>query len=159
MLEKTGLLWGVLTVGCGLDGGSVMNKIVLISCVGQKLPYKTRAEELYTSSLFIFCLSYAKSLKPHAIFILSAKYGLTALDQEIEPYELTLKTMKEPQVRNWAETVLGQLRRHCDLMNDEFIILAGERYRKYLVPHMGHVQIPLEGLRIGEQLKWLKEHF
>ena len=130
----------------------------MISCVGEKLPYKARAEELYTSTLFILSMRYAKSLKPHAIFILSAKYGLTALDQEIEPYELTLNKMRKSQVENWAEIVLDQIRSHCDLQEHEFVILAGQRYRKYLIPHMGHIEIPLKGLRIGEQLKWLKEH-
>jgi hypothetical protein len=135
-----------------------MNKIVLIACAGEKLPNKARAEELYTSTLFALSMKYAKSLKPHAIFILSAKYGLTALDREIEPYELILKKMKRSQVENWAEIVLDQLRSRCNLKNDEFVILAGEKYRKYLVPHMGQVEIPLRGMRIGEQLKWLKEH-
>jgi len=135
-----------------------MNELVLISCVSKKLSYKARAEKLYKSPWFESSMKYAKSLKPHAIFILSAKYGLLALDQEIEPYDLTLKTMRKSQVKNWANIVIDQLRCHCDLRNDEFIILAGDKYRKYLVPHLDHVKIPLKGMRIGEQLKWLKEH-
>ncbi len=136
-----------------------MNEIVLISCVGEKLSHKARAEELYISDFFVSSLKYAKSLKPHAIFILSAKYHLTALDREIEPYDLTLNTMRKKQVKEWAKKVVEQLGSNCDLKNDEFVILAGQRYREYLVPHMDHIKIPMEGMRIGEQLKWLKEHF
>jgi len=44
-----------------------------------------------------------------AVAILSAKYGLLLLDDEIEPYELTLKTMTGKQFqRGWTlSTVYG----------------------------------------------------
>jgi hypothetical protein len=48
-----------------------MKRIALISCVKQKLPYKARAEDLYTSDLFRKHLAYAKQLAPDAIYILS----------------------------------------------------------------------------------------
>lgn len=35
--------------------------------------------------------------------------------------------------------------------------LAGARYRKYLIPNIRSYSIPLEGLTIGRQLKYLKE--
>ena len=38
-------------------------------------------------------LKFAKSLNPDNIFILSAKYGLIDLDEEIEPYDKTLNLM------------------------------------------------------------------
>ncbi len=42
--------------------------------------------------------------------------------------------------------------------NDHFIILAGKRYREHLLPHLAHVEIPMEGLPIGKQLQFLKQH-
>ena len=62
-----------------------MKKIVLISCVSKKLAVKSKAENLYSSVLFKYNLRYAKSLNPEKIFILSAKYGLLSLDDEVEP--------------------------------------------------------------------------
>ena len=70
-----------------------MRKIVLISCVSKKLPYKAQAKQLYISPLFKKNLAYAQQLKPDAIFILSAKYGLVDLEQVIEPYDLALKSI------------------------------------------------------------------
>jgi len=49
-----------------------MKKIVLISCVSKKLHHKSKAQDLYVSSLFLKNLQYAKSLNPDKIFILSA---------------------------------------------------------------------------------------
>jgi hypothetical protein len=134
-----------------------MKKIVLISCVSQKLSHKSKAKDMYISSLFKYNLKYAKSLNPDTIYILSAKYGLLDLNKEIEPYNLTLNTMKSGEIKDWAIKVLNQLNKVTDLQNDEFIFLAGENYRKYLIPHISQYKIPLEGLRIGEQLKYLKE--
>jgi cytoplasmic iron level regulating protein YaaA (DUF328/UPF0246 family) len=132
-----------------------MRKIILISCVSKKHTQKSRARELYISALFKKNLQYALRQDPDQIFILSAKYGLVMLDEEIEPYNLTLNTMSAPEIKRWAEQVLQQLLAHTDVENDLFIFLAGAKYRKYLIPHLTHVQIPFEGLTIGRQLQQL----
>jgi hypothetical protein len=94
-------------------------------------------------------------LNPDTIYILSAKYGLLDLDAEIDPYNQTLNTMPAAEIRSWAERVLLQLRQVGDLRADHFILLAGMKYRKYLLPHMSSYEIPLEGLTIGKQLRFL----
>jgi hypothetical protein len=131
-------------------------KIVLISCVKSKLNAPAKAKDLYTSDLFRSALQYAYFLKADKIFILSAKYGLVDLEQVIAPYEMTLKTMGEPQKRAWANTVINSLRQKTNLQSDLFIILAGEDYRKYLIPSLKHYEVPLEGLAFGQQLHELK---
>lgn len=134
-----------------------MNKklIVLISCVSQKLDHKAKAEDLYISTLFKKNLQYARSLNPDNIFILSAKYGLLGLDDEIDPYDVTLNSMKVNEVRDWSGLVLSQLKQKTDIINDEFVFLAGIKYRKYVLPHLVNSQVPMNGLKIGEQLHWL----
>ena len=92
-----------------------MKQIALISCASKKRPYKTKAEDLYISPLFMGNLRYARSRMPDDIFILSAKYGLLELDTEIEPYNVTLKEMSTAEVRAWADGVLEQLGRRADL--------------------------------------------
>ena len=89
-------------------------KIVLISCVKKKLPYRAKAQDLYISPLFRFNIEYACSLKPDAIYILSAKYGLVSLDQEIDTYNQTLNTMSESQKKAWAQKVLAELSQKTD---------------------------------------------
>lgn len=132
-----------------------MKKVILISCVSKKHKRKSKAKDLYISALFKKNLQYALQQKPDQIFILSAKYGLVLLDEEIEPYDLTLNTMSAPEIRQWATKVTQRLSEHTDLQQDLFIFLAGTKYRKYLIPHLAHVQIPFEGLTIGRQLQQL----
>jgi hypothetical protein len=132
-----------------------MKTVVLIACASKKNPSRARAEDLYESELFRRSLAYARRLRPDSIYILSAKHGLLDLQTEIEPYNVTLNDMSAGEVRTWAVGVLEQLRHTADLRHDRFIILAGDKYRKYIVPHLSLAELPLEGLRIGEQLQFL----
>jgi len=60
--------------------------------------------------------------------------------------------------RAWAEGVIAQLRGKLDGV-DRIVILAGTRYREFIMSELtnrvAEVEVPLEGLRIGEQLSWL----
>jgi len=133
-----------------------MAKVVFISCVSKKLSHKAKAQDLYVSPLFKLNLAYAKKLKPQKIFILSAKHGLLKLTDTIAPYDTTLNTMHDRERRVWGGKVLKQLKGKVNLDKDTFIFLAGGRYRKYLMPHMAHVEIPMIHLGIGKQLQFLK---
>ncbi|MBN2385562.1 MAG: hypothetical protein JXB85_00980 [Anaerolineales bacterium] len=134
-----------------------MKRIILISCVSKKRPYRAKAKDLYISALFRKNLAYAQRLNPDAIYILSAKYGLVDLETEIDPYDLTLNTISAELIKKWAVYVLHQLSAVADLRQDHFIFLAGMKYRKYLLPHLASYVIPLEGLPIGKQLQYLSK--
>ena len=134
-----------------------MAKIVLISCVSKKLNHKSKAQDLYVSPLFQKNLRYARSLNPDKIFILSAKYGLLSLTDVVEPYDKTLNKMTSNEIKEWANSVLKQLQKVFDLDKEEFVFLAGNNYRKFLLPHIKNYKIPMLGLGIGKQLKWLTE--
>lgn len=134
-----------------------MKTIVLISCVKKKQNRKCKAEDMYISSYFKKSLEYAKSLKPDKIFILSAKHGLLSLSTEIEPYELTLNTFKVSELKEWSTRTLQQLTKEANLQNDKFIFLAGNKYRKLLLPELNNYEVPLEGLAIGKQLQYLNQ--
>ncbi len=133
-----------------------MNTIVLISCVSKKLPHKARARDLYISPLFRMNLKYAWQFSPQEVFVLSAKYGLVQLDKEIDPYDVTLNKMSARERRNWAAKVVSQLRGYSDMERDHFVILAGQKYRQYLLPYLKSYEVPLAGLPIGKQLQFLK---
>lgn len=117
-------------------------KIILISCVSQKLPHRAKAKDLYVSTLFRLNLKYANSLNPSAIYVLSAKHGLLELEREIEPYEQTLNNMRTAEIKQWANKVLQQLASVASLEDAEFIFLAGNRYRKHLLPHIKNSVAP-----------------
>jgi hypothetical protein len=133
-----------------------MQRIVLITCVKKKRDRKCKAEDLYISPFFKKNIAYAKSLNPDKIFILSAKYGLLPLDKEIDTYDLTLNSFKKEELKRWADDTLQQLRLETNLDKDKFIFLAGDKYRKYLLPKIKNHEIPFKGLGIGKQLQFLK---
>ena len=134
--------------------------LYLVSCVSQKLPVLAPAKDLYISSLFRKARSYVER-KCQPWFILSAKHGLVHPDQPIAPYDLTLNTMGVRDRRWWAKEVLSQLEPHLDDAGG-LVFLAGQRYRQFLEPALQQrgvsVSVPMEGLKIGEQLSWLDKH-
>jgi len=132
-----------------------MKKIVLISCASKKLKFKAKAEDIYISSLFKKSLQYAKKLQPDKVYILSAKFGLLELNEIIEPYNQTLNSMPIDEIIKWSERVLIQLSDVSDLQKDNFTFLAGNNYRKFIIPSITNYQIPMKGLKIGKQLQWL----
>jgi hypothetical protein len=133
-----------------------VSKIILISCVKKKQTLKSLAENLYVSPLFRLNLKYARSLQPQAIYVLSAEHGLLSLETEIEPYEKTLNTMRLAEVKDWASKLVRQLEGCSDLQNDHFVILAGLKYRQFLVPALSSFEIPMERMGLGKQLQYLK---
>ena len=137
--------------------GRPRRAIFLLSCVKGKRPLRAKAVDLYDSALFRKMLRYSQRHNPDAVFILSAKYGLLDPEDIIDPYELTLKTMPIGEVKAWAVGVAKQLRQRADLERDDFTILASDRYRRYLLPHLHHYSVPMKGLRFGQQLHFLSE--
>jgi hypothetical protein len=106
---------------------------------------------MYTSPLFQKTMAYAQRLRPKRIFILSAMFG-----HIICPYERTPKDMNAIARKQWAEDIILELRKHCDLDEETFIFLPGQRYRENIVCHLKHYKVPMEGLSFGQQLQWLK---
>lgn len=133
-----------------------MRTIYLIACASKKLSHRANAQAIYDSTLFKLSLAYAKNQQPDAIYILSAKHGLLDLDTEIDPYDLTLNNLSAQDKRTWALRVRSEIEQKADLRADHFVFLAGQNYRTNLSPYMAHYEVPLEGLRIGEQLQYLK---
>ena len=134
-------------------------KIHLVSCVGQKATEPRRAEDLYVSDWFRKARRYVKE-QDGSWYILSAKYGLLEPSETIEPYEATLKRMRVIERRAWTVHVLKRLQQVLR-SDDAVVVLEGQAYREFLVPELERlgysVSIPMEGLTIGRQLKWLKE--
>lgn len=137
---------------------STVRNLILISCVSQKRTQAVPARQLYISPLFVKALAYAEQQNPDAIYILSAKYGLVGLDTVIEPYDETLNTMATSDRRRWAEGVIYSLRERVNLEQTHVTLLAGTRYREYLLPAFRSYDVHMKGLTIGRQLQFLSEH-
>jgi len=135
-------------------------KIVLVSCVDEKSITACPARYLYTSDWFKKAARYAGQIADEW-YILSTKYGLVHPDQVLDPYNATLKTMKKSARQAWAERVFASLQSRLSL-DDTLVFLAGQAYREFLVDRLSRlgckIEIPMEGLRIGEQMQWLNQH-
>lgn len=132
-------------------------KIALIGCVKKKADKPCEAKDMYISPLFKGCYRLAKKLEAEKIYILSAKYGLIEENQIIKPYNETLNDKSEYERKIWAYNICQSLLRGgVNLDKDEFIILAGENYRKWLIRKLKHYTIPLKGLSLFNQIKYLK---
>lgn len=134
-------------------------RVALISCVKTKLDTKTpvRADELYLSDLFKKSYEYCK-LNYDKVFILSAKYGLLNVDDEILPYEKTLNTMKKNEKEVWYNNVSYSLKNK--LNKEDFIYYhCGSNYRQGLINRLDNLyDVPLLGVSFGNQLKFYKKH-
>lgn len=141
-----------------------MAKIALISCVRTKAEVKSpntiKAESLYISPLFKKALKYAKEkINADRIFILSAKYHLLNLDDQISEYDYTLNGEKADIIKIWSDEVRKQLiDKGVDIANDEIFILAGKNYYKYLITdEFLNVRYLYQNMRIGQILHFLNE--
>jgi len=133
------------------------NALYLVACVKTKRNSRAQAKDLYISALFTKARAYVES-KHGRWRILSAKHGLLDPDKVIGPYELTLNKMGVADRRKWAADVLEALLR-VEPQPKQIIMLAGMKYREYLVPELQKrsidIVVPMEGLAFGEQLSWL----
>jgi hypothetical protein len=138
-----------------------MKKVCLIACASQKQVVAMPAQDLYQSELFRKSVGWMHHQNFDRWFILSAKHGLVKPEQILEPYNLTLNTMKAYARRQWAQSVLNEL---ITVLPEPASItfLAGWKYREYLsepLHEKGYeVLIPMRSLGIGKQLQWLDAH-
>ena len=135
------------------------NSIHLVSCVSIKSEHPCPAGMLYRSPWFEKARAYVID-QGGPWYILSAEHGLVHPDTVIEPYERTLNTMGVHARRAWAERVKGQIRNEA-FSPELFVVLAGQRYREFLLDFLKgrsqSVVVPMEGLGIGHQLRWLTQ--
>lgn len=137
-----------------------MQKVYLVACVSKKQSKPAKAELMYQSDWFLKASEYARR-QSHRWYILSAKYGLLATDSRIAPYDKTLLKMPVTERRQWASSVLADIKKVIN-PDETIVFLAGEKYREYLLNPLEEwgyrLEIPMAGLKIGEQLAWLKQH-
>lgn len=132
--------------------------IVFISCTKKKQDHPCPAKKMYSASQwFKLAYSYAESLNPNEIFILSAKYGLLHTNDRIEPYEKTLVSEKDRQIRMWSKMVAEQIKKEGINRNQTAIFLCGKNYRKYIQNLFIRTHAPCSHLGIGQQMQFFKE--
>lgn len=137
--------------------------VCILGCVKTKrnAPGKITAIDLYIGIRFTLMLEYArKHYNDDRIYILSDEYGLVKLTDEIETYEKSLKNMTPGERDLWGNRIIDQLRNEgYNPDTDEFEILAGAMYVRHITGEgkIRNFNLPLKGMKIGEQLHFLKE--
>ena len=132
--------------------------VALVACVAGKRDAPAPAAELYTSDWFQKARRWVER-HARAWHILSARHGLLDPDEVIEPYEERLNPSDGRALYHWGWRVACQLlSRYPDPTT--FVILAGRTYRRHLLPMLRvkgdhETIVPMEGLGIGEQKRWL----
>ncbi len=157
-------------------------RAVLVGCGATKREDACEARDLYTGPLFTASRRYAEA-SGLPWLILSAKHGIIRPDRVIAPYDMTaaqrLKARKHPTLRArawaWDDWLFPAVR--CPLLtmpgewDGELVIElhAGNDYARLLrfalewgmAPDWCSsvtIEEPLQGLQIGERLRWYKEH-
>jgi hypothetical protein len=139
--------------------------LCLVGCSKTKLGHPAPARELYCSPLFRLCRAWAER---HADTwaILSARHGVVAPDEVLAPYQGTLAErrpfgghpLSPAEYGRWlyAHVQAWRSRYVTPAQVPRLVVLAGNGYWQPLSEHGLVVEAPLEGLGIGERLRWLK---
>lgn len=129
--------------------------LVIISCGGKKATTSQPASLMYLGPYFKVCLKYARTLTTDDhIRILSSKYGLLPLAQEISRYEMRItdkEAISDAELRRQA--VSQGLVDESDV-----IIIAGNSYTTKALKIWPVAQTPLKGKgKMGEQMKYMNQ--
>jgi len=137
-------------------------QIILVGCVSLKRSYVSPARDLYISPLWEGRRAYAEE-RGCPWYILSAKYGLLAPDDEIEPYDLKLDELPVDERCEWSQQVFDKLESNESVLQGKTIeIHAGKPYVEYLEPRLREAGAticrPLAHISgIGRQISWYKK--
>jgi hypothetical protein len=132
-------------------------RVYLVSCVSKKTTTAAPSRAFYVSPWFLAVRQYVE-VTGDPWYVLSAKYGLVSPMQVLAPYDETLNNMRIAERRAWASRVTAQTDQLMPSVRT-VVVFAGLRYREFLMDYFKRrwrVEVPMEGLRIGKQLQWLK---
>jgi len=147
----------IAVVGGGVSGvAPVHMMIVVVPCGVAKRSHRTAAGAMYTGAYHRACMRYARSIVvPEQIRILSAKYGLLELADEIEPYNLK---MGQPGCVTAAK--VWQQAQRAGILDATVIALGGRHYTAICRAVWPACFTPLKGVGgMGKQMQWLIRHY
>lgn len=147
-----------------------MRTLYLISCSKTKGKTPGPAREMYQGGAFKLSRDLVEAQRD-SYLILSAKYGLLRPETIIEPYDLSVPSMTSRKRKSWATWVFPQLRAVMAPQGlprwQRVSFLAGFFYAQHLTYLLRawsyeagfrlEIDLPLQGLGIGEQLGYLSD--
>lgn len=115
------------------------------------------AKDLYIGTYFKTNLAYAQYLGADKIYILSAKYGILELSDEIAPYNKNLNVASRREEKIWAYSCYIQLKEKNVDFNEQAFFLGGKVYWQYLSQLFPHKNIPFAHKKNGVQVHIMRE--
>ena len=137
-----------------------LDTVVLISCSSSQRKGTWKARELYCSASFKESLEFAQKLTrgDDCIFVISSKYGLLDLEDEVENYNVRQKDKSEDDMTQWGVKIVEQIvNRGIDINCTEFIILAWGDYYLPLLKPLKYCETPLQNVRVHDKSAKLRE--
>lgn len=109
---------------------------------------------MYTGSLFKMGLRWALSVtSENSVFILSAKYGLLRLDDQIDPYNLFMGDPHSVTATAVKKQALG-----LGILDARIYALGGEEYRNVLREVFNEIMFPVPKVGMGYMMQILKRN-
>lgn len=140
-----------------------MPEIGLVSCTKTKREHAASPRDLYDPSpLFRKARRYCERYHDYWYVLSAMHYLLDPDGSPVEPYDETLTSARVARKREWSERVYSELR-GAGLLNEDVTLVfnAGKAYYAELLPlleeHDVEIRLPLDGLMIGERLKWYNQ--
>ncbi|MFJ5272473.1 DUF6884 domain-containing protein [Streptomyces sp. NPDC088358] len=129
--------------------GGVAPELIVIPCGARKLDHRARAADMYIGSYHRACRRAAEALRPDRLVILSARYGLLGLDDEIDPYDTAHGAADAVTARLLQDQAAERGIRDLDPV----MVLGGARHVTLAKAVWPHALTPLSGTRgMGEQV-------
>lgn len=136
---------------------SPVRRVALITCGKDKLGCAAPARELYTGTQFRLSLQVATCLFGE-VLVLSAKHGLVALDDVLEPYEFSMRDVPPEARVTWGKQVVASLEARYPGEHLELHAYASAPYVEPLraaLPPGWELVDPMRGLEQGYRLSYL----
>ncbi len=131
----------------------------LIAGCGKQTNQTAAAKDVYCSQHFQACHNYAQMQGKWSI--LSPLHQVLSPYQIISPYNKSPRSLSPNERIEWAQSVARKLMEATN-PDVEIVFLTGKLYRQQVIPILqayGYItRAPLEGLGIGQQIKWLTDH-
>lgn len=107
---------------------------------------------MWLSGYFKYVLQYAKS-KFEKVIIMSAKYNFLEIDEELEPYNISLKDMSKEDKLRWSRKTEKKIMDKYPPDKYEYYFITGVDFYQYLKLPDKHILF--EGVPIGKRMQMI----
>jgi diadenosine tetraphosphate (Ap4A) HIT family hydrolase len=138
--------------------------VAVVGCSAIKTAHAAPAREFYRSPLFKAALAYAEARTPHVV-VVSAKYDAVRLEQELEPYDMKLSSLRKSDREDWGARAVQKLlhwSRPTPLSPlPTLLLLCGELYADAVLygahwHNLPRPQTPMAKMKgVGNRIAWL----